>query len=139
MTVISYFHKRTFSEGVYFAFPCWNLGSTFVALSGVGIRSVISVAYSFELKFVRIVTLYSTFVLPCSTTVGITFKGRLTSRVHRYLEMTCTSNFSPDLLTESAETDVLHEFELAIWGDKCDTSIRVEFSQSNALVELAVV
>lgn len=82
----THFQRRTFSAGTYFALPWGTFRSTLVVLRGVGIRSAISVAESFVLKFVRTVMVYSTLDFPCSTTLGMTFSGRLTSRVDRYLK-----------------------------------------------------
>lgn len=43
------------------------------------------VAASFEEKVVLICIVYSTFVLPISSMIGCTLKGRLTFVVERYL------------------------------------------------------
>lgn len=75
----------TFSAGTYLAFPFCTLQSTLVVFKGVGMRRTTLVADSFGLKFVRMLTIYETCVVPISVTVGRTFKGRLMFEVDRYL------------------------------------------------------
>lgn len=79
------FHTITFSSGTYFAFPFATLQSTSVAFKGVGILNTTFVADNLLLKIVLRVTVYCTWVVPTSVTLGITRIGNFTFDVERYL------------------------------------------------------
>lgn len=83
--MIAYFQTITFSAGTYFAFPFCTLQSTLVVFKGVGIRRTTLVADNLGLKFVRMLTIYDTWVVPISVTVGNTLSGKLMFEVDRYL------------------------------------------------------
>ena len=73
------------SLGLYFAFPRETLQSTLAVLRGVGTLMTTLLAFSLGEKVVLTCIVYSTRVLPTSSTIGTTLNGRLTLVVERYL------------------------------------------------------
>lgn len=77
--------------------------------NGVGMRSTTLVAESLLLKLALTATMYDTWLVPISVTVGATRKGSFTLDVDRYLgEHVSKQNVK--VLKRSA----LHQFKLAI-------------------------
>ena len=69
---------------MYLALPTWTLQSTLVVLSGVGMRRTMLLALSLGEKLALSCIVYSTLLLPTSSTIGWTLNGKLTFDVERY-------------------------------------------------------
>jgi hypothetical protein len=99
------FQTTTFSAGTYLAFPFATLHSTVVVFNGVGIRITTLVAESLLLKFAFTVTVYETWVVPISVTVGMIRRGSLTLDVERYLGINENNkNAETRIITASVQT-----------------------------------
>jgi len=136
ISMSTYFHTTTFSAGTYFALPLCTLQSTEVVFSGVGIRRTTLVAESLLLKFVLTITLYVTWLVPISFTMGIILSGNLTFDVERYLEENLVSAKE---FRKAIYDNIRHELEFSIGRYKTDRASGIEFVQFHALMEPAII